>query len=153
MKKEALEKVEQIANQLAQEMGYQIYEVKAYIEDGTEFLEISVDKDYAITLDEITVFSDALSTKLDEVEELDTPYTLDVASPGAERDFPKEDLGKAIGHYIAVQAEGLAEKEVEGSLESFDGTTLELKRFFKGRKKIYKIDYSQVTRCRFVIKA
>lgn len=153
MKKEALEKVEQIADQLAQEMGYQIYEVKAYIEDGTEFLEISVDKDYAITLDEITVFSDALSTKLDEVEELDTPYTLDVASPGAERDFPKEDLGKVIGHYIAIEAEDLAEKEVEGSLESFDGTTLQLKRFFKGRKKIYKIDYSQVTRCRFVIKA
>lgn len=153
MRKEALERVEEIANELANEMGYQVYEVKSYMEDGTEFLEVSVDKDYAVTLDEITTFADALSLKLDDVEELDSPYTLDVASPGAERDFPKEDLGKVIGFYMAIKAEEMDEEEVEGTLESFDGKTIELKRFFKGRKKVYKIDYDKVTGCRFVIKA
>ena len=99
MKKTALQKVEEIAKKIADELGYQLYGVRAYMEDGTEFLEVSVDKDYAITLDQITVYSDALSLKLDEVEELDSPYTLDVTSPGAERDFPKEDLEKVIGYY------------------------------------------------------
>ena len=81
MKKTALQKVEEIAKKIADELGYQLYGVRAYMEDGTEFLEVSVDKDYAITLDQITVYSDALSLKLDEVEELDSPYTLDVTSP------------------------------------------------------------------------
>lgn len=74
-------------------------------------MEVSVDKDYAITLDQITVYSDALSLKLDEVEELDSPYTLDVTSPGAERDFPKEDLRKVIGYYIGVKADNMKEKK------------------------------------------
>ena len=61
MKKTALQKVEEIAKKIADELGYQLYGVRAYMEDGTEFLEVSVDKDYAITLDQITVYSDALS--------------------------------------------------------------------------------------------
>lgn len=99
------------------------------------------------------MYSDALSLKLDEVEELDSPYTLDVTSPGAERDFPKEDLGKVIGYYIGVKADNMKEKEVFGTLESYDGTTVELKTFIKGRKKVYKIPYSDIKNCRFVIKA
>lgn len=153
MRKTALQKVEEIAKKIADELGYQLYGVRAYMEDGTEFLEVSVDKDYAITLDQITVYSDALSLKLDEVEELDSPYTLDVTSPGAERDFPKEDLGKVIGYYIGVKADNMKEKEVFGTLESYDGTTVELKTFIKGRKKVYKIPYSDIKNCRFVIKA
>ena len=56
MKKTALQKVEEIAKKIADELGYQLYGVRAYMEDGTEFLEVSVDKDYAITLDQITVY-------------------------------------------------------------------------------------------------
>ena len=78
---------------------------------------------------------------------------MDVTSPGAERDFPKEDLGKVIGYYIGVKADNMKEKEVFGTLESYDGTTVELKTFIKGRKKVYKIPYSDIKNCRFVIKA
>lgn len=153
MKEEALKKAREVAQSVADSMGYQLYGVKAYTEDGTEFLEIAVDKDYSISLDDITAYSDALSEKLDGVEELSDPYTLDITSPGAERDFPKEDLSKLIGRYMGIEASSLKEKEVFGTLESFDGTTVELKRFIKGRKKVYKIPYADVIKCRFVIKA
>lgn len=147
-----LKKVEEVASALAKEMGYQLYSVKAYKEDGTEFLEVSVDKDYSISLDQITLYSDALSLKLDEVKELDTPYTLDVASPGAERDFPKEDLAKVKGRYMGITASSQKE-EVFGTLEEVGQKAIKLKRFFKGRKKIYEIPIADITRCRFVIKA
>ena len=51
------------------------------------------------------------------------------------------------------KATKLKEKEVFGTLESYDGTTVELKTFIKGRKKVYKIPYSDIKNCRFVIKA
>lgn len=147
-----LRKVEEVASSLAKEMGYQLYGVKAYKENGTEFLEIAVDKDYAISLDEITRYSDALSVKLDDVKELDTPYTLEVASPGAERDFPKEDLPKLKGHYVGILA-SCQKEEVFGTLEEVGEKAIKLKRFFKGRKKIYEIPIGDITRCRLVIKA
>lgn len=154
MDKRALEAAERAARQVCEEMGYQFYSIRAYRESGTEFLEVCIDHDYAITLEQIESYSQALGERLDSLSELSEPYTLDVASPGAERDFPKEDLGKVVGRYIEVEATGLAkgEKRAEGTIESFDGTTLVLKRFIKGRKKVYEIPFENITSCRFAIR-
>lgn len=148
----ALKKAKEVAQKIADELGYQLYDVKVYSELGTEFLEVSVDKDYSITLDQIEIYSNKLSEALDSIEELSSPYTLDVASPGAEREFPKEDLNKVIGYYVQVITNDVKDNEREGTIESFDGKILTLKRFIKGRKKIYEIPYESIKKCAFKIK-
>lgn len=153
MEEGALKRIETAAKKVAEEMGYELCAVRSYREDGTDFVEVSVDKDYAISLDQIVLFSDALSSALDGLDLPDEPFTLDVASPGAERAFPKEDLTKVVGRYVALQAEGFPEGEVEGILENFDGSTAVLKRYVKGRKKVYRVPVRSVARCRFAIKA
>lgn len=152
MDKKAIEKAKEVAQQIADKMGYQLYDVKAYKEDGTEFLEVSVDKDYQITLDQIEAYSNALSEALDSVEELSSAYTLDVASPGAEREFPKEDLPKLVHFYAEFETTDAKNKKVEGNIESFDGSTLVLKRFIKGRKKVYQIPFDSIVKCALKIK-
>lgn len=154
MDKRALEAAEAAARQVCEEMGYQFYSIRAYRESGTEFLEICIDRDYAITLEQIESYSQALGERLDGLAELADPYTLEVASPGAEREFPREDLGKVIGRYIEVEAADLpkGERKAEGTIESFDGQTLVLKRFIKGRKKVYEIPFSSIISCRFAVR-
>lgn len=154
MDKRALELAERAARETAETMGYQFYSIRAYKENGTTFLEVCVDKDYSVTLEQIEAYSQALGERLDTIEELDEPYTLDVASPGAERDFPKEDLTKVVGRYVEVETNNLpkGEKKAEGTIESFDGKTLVLKRFIKGRKKVYQIPYDDVVKCRFKVR-
>lgn len=153
MDQTALEACKKAAKSVADELGYELYDVRNYNEDGTEFLEVSVDKDYAITLDQVETYSNALSQALDKLDALIvSPYTLDVASPGAERDFPKEDLPKVIGRYVQVTQDAPKDTIVEGTIESFDGSILLLKRFFKGRKKLYRIPYEKIVKCRFLVK-
>lgn len=154
MDQKTLDKVTAIAAQVAQEMGFQLYSVKQYHENTTLFLEVCVDKDYSITLDQIEAYSDNLGTRLDQVEELSEPYTLDVASPGAERDFPKEDLPKLIGRYMSIEADNLkkGEKSCEGTLISIENDTILLRRFIKGRKKEYQIPLTDVKKCRLLVK-
>lgn len=154
MDKKTLEKIEAIAREVCAEQGCEFYSIRDYREDGTLFLEICVDKDYSITLEQIEAYSAVLGDKLDTLDELNEPYTLDVCSPGAEREFPKEDLAKLVGRYMAVQAKNLkkGEKEAEGTLISFDGKTLLLRRFIKGRKKEYTIPLEDVEKCRLLVK-
>ncbi len=152
MKEEALSKAKAAARKVADSLGYQLYGVRAYTEGGTEFLEVLVDKDYQIDIDEIETYSNALSAMLDEIPELDSPYTLDVASPGLEREFPKSDLDKVVGRYIQVTAQLEKDQKVEGTVDSFDGLTLVLKTFIKGRKKIYRIPVDKIVKCRFLAK-
>ncbi len=152
MEKTALSAAEKAARKTAEEMGYQFYSIRAYREGQTEFLEVCIDKDYRIGLDDVEAYSQKLGEELDKLPELSTPYTLDVASPGAEREFPKEDIPKVLDRYIEVESTALPQGEkAEGTIESFDGQTLVLKRFIKGRRKMYRLPYESILHCRFKV--
>lgn len=153
MDAKAIEAARKAAQDTADRLGYQLYGVKLYREGSTQFLEVMVDKDYQVTLDQIEAYSNALSDALDAVVELDEPYTLDVSSPGLEREFPKGDLAKVTGRYVEVDTAGENEGKSRGEIASFDGKTLVLKSFIKGRRKMTEIDLADIVSCRFAIKS
>jgi ribosome maturation factor RimP len=50
-----------------------------------QVVKVIIDKITGITLDDIALVTKQLSDKLDELNEITTPYTLEVTSPGVDR--------------------------------------------------------------------
>lgn len=103
-------------------LGYSEIEVKFVREFGANYLRVMIDKEDAISLDDIVEVNDLISPMLDEADLIQNNYILDVTTFGAEKKVNVEDLEKYIGKYVNVHLthpyKGL--NIVEGDLESVD---------------------------------
>lgn len=122
----------------------------------TPTLEICIAKQNgSMDLDTCENISNLISAKLDEVDDSQDAYLLDVCSFGAERPLSDQtDIQKAVGQYIHVDLKeatnGLS--SLEATLDSFENNQLKLTYFMKGIKKTTVIDYSNVTFARIAVK-
>lgn len=90
----------QIAERLAQKMGYEFVDVELVKEHGAAFLRIFVDKEGGMSLDDCSNFHHAI---MKEIEDLDYDY-LEISSPGVDRPLKRErDFEKAKGEVVEVK--------------------------------------------------
>ncbi|MBB5172038.1 ribosome maturation factor RimP [Texcoconibacillus texcoconensis] len=146
--------VEEIAQPIVEDMGMEIVEVKYQKEGKNWFLRVYIDREGGVDLDDCTAVSERLSEELDKKDPIEGAYFLEVSSPGAERPLKKEtDVEKAVGKnvYITTYAPVEGEKVFEGTLNSFDGTTLTVEMKQKQRVKQVEIPYDQVASARLAV--
>lgn len=111
-------------------------------------LRVAIDKkDGPVDLDTCALVSDAVSAKLDETDEIQGEYMLEVCSPGAERELRTLDETQAqMGKYVYVKLrnpqDGL--NEVTGTLETADENAITIRYFLKGRPKKAVIDTDNI---------
>ena len=85
-----------------------------------------IDKEGGIGIDECEKFSKAIETVLDEMDFIETNYTLEVSSPGADRQLKKEReflyyIGREVDVKLYKAKNGV--KEFSGTLKDFrDGS-------------------------------
>ena len=84
------------------ELGYDLVSLTSKKEKGDLVLSIVVDKVEPIDMNMIVSLSEALSKYLDEIDESNEPYLLDVSSLGAEKPLKIENLMDYVGRYIHV---------------------------------------------------
>lgn len=103
-------------------------------------VRILVDGEHGVTLDEIADVSRSVSDALDEVDLLgDTPYTLEVSSPGVDRPLTlPRHWRRNIGRLVTVTP--VAGPELTGRITSADDTGAELDL----EPGIRRVDYSGV---------
>lgn len=90
----------QIAERLAQKMGYEFVDVELTKEHGAAFLRIFVDKEGGMSLDDCSAFHHAI---MDQLEELEYDY-LEISSPGVDRPLKRDkDFEKAKGETVEVK--------------------------------------------------
>ena len=90
----------QIAERLAQKMGYEFVDVELAKEHGAAFLRIFVDKEGGMSLDDCSAFHHAI---MKEIEDLDYDY-LEVSSPGVDRPLKRDrDFEKAKGEVVEIK--------------------------------------------------
>lgn len=90
----------EIAQRLAQKMGYEFVDVELAKEHGAAFLRIFVDKEGGMSLDDCAAFHHAI---IKEIEDLDYDY-LEISSPGVDRPLKSErDFEKAKGETVEVK--------------------------------------------------
>ncbi|NLK73442.1 MAG: ribosome maturation factor RimP [Clostridiales bacterium] len=122
-KKKVIEVVKDILNPFLIANGYELFDAE-YVKEGKDwFLRIYIDKEDGISLDDCEKVSNYLSSKLDEVDPIETNYLLEVSSPGIDRPLIKDsDYVKYKGRIVEVFLYKAinSEKVITGVLEGLE---------------------------------
>ncbi len=91
MKKNVVSVVRAIAEPLAEELGYFVWDVE-YVKEGSEmYLRITIDSEEGINIDDCEKMHRAIDPLLDEADPISEAYHLEISSPGIEREL-KNDM-------------------------------------------------------------
>lgn len=123
-------RVTPIAQKIADELGYIVWDID-YVKEGTEwFLRIDIDKnDGGVGIEDCEKFSRAIDPVLDEENPIEDAYTLQISSPGVEREIKNDfHLEHCIGETVQVRLYAPLNgfKEYIGELISYDSDTVVL---------------------------
>ena len=82
--------IRKIAEPLAEELGYFLWDLE-YVKEGAEmYLRITIDSEEGITIEDCERMHRAIDPLLDEADPIDEAYHLEVSSPGIERELKNE---------------------------------------------------------------
>ena len=151
-RKNLISTVKNIAEPLAEELGYELVDVEFVKEGNRYFLRIFIDKPGGVNLDDCQKMSQLVGKKLDEVDPIDVSYYLEVSSPGLDRPLKtdkdlKRNLGKEIEVKLYEQLEG--KKFLEGVLEKFTEDEIILK---VDEDKVINISRNKIALIKLAIK-
>ena len=111
------DRVLEISDELAEKMSFSVVAVEFKKEGQEKILRVYIDKDGGVDLDDCEKFSRSLEEILDEEDFIEEAYSLEVSSPGLDRQLKKE---REILHYIGREVEVKLYKEQDG-LKEFSG--------------------------------
>ena len=83
--------VRKIAEPLAEELGYILWDVEYEKQGADMYLRITIDSEEGITIDDCERMHRAIDPLLDEADPIEGAYHLEISSPGIERDL-KSDM-------------------------------------------------------------
>lgn len=120
---ERTDKLKELFQPVFDEMGVKLYEIK-WISGSEKTLQVAIMKaDGTMDLDTCADVSERLSEVLDAADPISEEYTLEVCSPGAEREIRDlSELDQLTGSYIHVRLSAPFKKmtEITGELVSFE---------------------------------
>lgn len=136
------------------DLGYDEVSVSLVRENGVMYLRVLIDKDDAISLDDIIKVNDLISPLLDEADLIKSEYYLDVSSYGAEKPIKVERLEKYIGKYINIHLTNpyKGENYIEGTLEEVSLDKLVISFREKTRLIKAEVNKKDVDKARLAIK-
>ncbi|NMW84599.1 ribosome maturation factor RimP [Peptoniphilus sp. AGMB00490] len=122
-KKELKKEIYPLAEEVAEELGYEIVDIEFQKGSKHDLLSIFIYKKEGIDLDDCTEMSRNLEKKLDNLEILKNPYYLEISSPGLDRPLKtKDDYRRNIGNEVDVKlyAPINGKKEFSFVLDKYD---------------------------------
>ncbi len=128
-------------------LGYELYDLNYVKEKKTDLLQVVIDNDSGITIDDCVKVSHHLSAFLDDIDPIPNEYSLEVTSPGAERELKDaSEIKKAVGRYVHIET---YDQKMDGELLHFDGDTITINDKFN---KQISFNYIDVIMIRLAIK-
>ena len=120
---------EELAAPILEEMGLQLWDVVYEKEGSGWYLRYYVDKEGGIDINSCEAFSRAISDVLDEADPIEGSYTLEVSSPGIERQLTRDwHFETLMGQQLLVRlirpVEGV--RDFIGTLTDYRDGTLTL---------------------------
>lgn len=140
---EITQKLEAMLRPVLEAEGIRLYEIVWQSDEHT--LEISITRnDGSIDLDTCALVSDKISEVLDREDPIQCEYTLDVCSPGAEREIKDlNELDHMQGAYIYVELKDAVKgmTEVTGEIVSVDDGVIVLS--YRDKAAVRKMEFSK----------
>ena len=91
-----VEQVWALAQPIAQQLGYSLWDVR-FVKEGSEwYLRIFIDKPEGIGIDDCVAMSRAINDPLDRLDPIEQAYCLEVCSPGMNRELTREEHFQAF---------------------------------------------------------
>lgn len=123
MNQTLIEQIREIVEPIATSKGFELVHLELRGDRRHALLRVYIDKPGGITVDDCAEISSYLSTVLDTEDPIPHRYTLEVSSPGIEREFYKRsDYDRFRGESVRIRTH----HPVEGR-QTFHGELLELK--------------------------
>ena len=129
-----MKKVTDIVRELAQPIvaqhGCTLWDVEYVREAGQWYLRVYIDKAGGVNILDCEAISHPLSDALDEADPIETSYTFEVASAGAERPLKRpSDFEQFMGSPIVLKTYKPHDgrKEFSGDLTTYDNGAVEMK--------------------------
>ena len=107
------------------ELGYALWDVEFVKEGATYFLRITIDSPDGITIDDCEKVHRAIDPLLDAADPIEQAYTLEVSSPGIERELKTDvHISACTGWDVEVKlyAPQNGSKVFRGVLDGLDGS-------------------------------
>lgn len=115
--------VTSLIKETVEAQGVSLWDVRFVKEGADWFLRIFIDKEEGISIDDCVNVSHAIDPIIDEADPIDRSYTMEVSSPGIDRELTKpEHFVKMQGKEIKVKLYKALDgsKEITGNLVSFN---------------------------------
>jgi ribosome maturation factor RimP len=141
--------IERLLEPTLSHMGYDVYSIEQ-TGGGGRTLRVVIDKrEGFVSLDDCTRVSRVASPLLDQADLIPDSYTLEVSSPGAERDLrDRAEYERFAGRTVNIRYRaGDAEAVVEGRLETIDDDGISIR---SPRDLMTRVGWSDVVRGRLV---
>lgn len=122
-KKELRKEIYPLAEEVAEELGYEIVDIEFQNGSKHDLLSIFIYKKEGIDLDDCTEMSRNLEKKLYDLDILKNPYYLEISSPGLDRPLKTKDdyrrnVGKEVDLKLYAPIDG--KKEFSFVLDKYD---------------------------------
>ena len=136
------------------ELGYDLVSLSSKKEKGDLVVSIVVDKVDPIDMNEIVSLSEKLSAYMDEIDNSETPYLLDISSLGAEKPLKVESLKDYVGRYVNVHVNNAINGEniFEGEMVEVSDDSITVSYRIKTRVNKVVILLSNIYKIRLAIK-
>ncbi|HMD67690.1 MAG TPA: ribosome maturation factor RimP [Chitinivibrionales bacterium] len=134
-----LDEIRPIIGEKLKFMRMELYDLKYVAAGRHSVLRVFIDKEGGVTIDDCENASRELSMLLDVENFSDTPYTLEVSSPGADKPLATQhDFVKVIGQYVRLELkdEGAQGPVVVGKCISCADNVLTVEPEGGGERKI-----------------
>lgn len=103
-KKNIIQTVTELATPIAEELGYILWDIEYVKEGAKQVLRFTIDKDGGVGIEDCERFHRAFEVVIDEADPIEDAYTLEVSSPGIERDLKYNwHFQTAIGEMIQIK--------------------------------------------------
>ena len=146
--------LESLVRAKVEELGYELVSLSTKVEQGDKILSIVVDRVKPIDMNAIVELSHVLNDYLDEINPIESSYTLDISSLGAEKPLKIERLNDYVNSYVHVHLINPINGEniYEGTLVSLDEEKITLSYKVKTRIKSVDITKANISKIRLAIK-
>ncbi len=103
-KKSIIQTVTELATPLAEQLGYILWDIEYVKEGGKQVLRFTIDKEGGVGIEDCERFHRAFDVLIDEADPIEDSYTLEVSSPGIERELKYNwHFNACIGQTVQIK--------------------------------------------------
>ena len=142
------EKLKNEINVLLEKEGYQLVEIKFSKYEGDDLLSIIVkrsDNTY-ISMNQISNLSTKISDRLDEIDDEDKPYMLNVESAGIDDSLDLSHLEEYVDKYVSLELNNPLKNQNKflGKIKEVKENEIIFEYFIKGARKKLVIEKNNI---------